>query len=114
MSAELVTLIPGLPGVAPVIRVLSRFDRHQLETAAEVLIALMDLQDGDPDAEVTEAEDDFSTLRGDGMAGCPISDAPEEDDPAGQCDEDGVNTTAGRIAPWNGPGCPLGDGEVAL
>lgn len=114
MSAEPIALIPGLPGVAPVMRVLSRFDRHQLETAAEVLIALMDIQDGDPDAEVTDAEDDFATLPGDGMPGCPIADAAEEDDPAGMCDEDGVNTALASTAGLYGPGCPISDPAEGL
>lgn len=115
MSAEPVTLIPGLPGVAPVMRVLSRFDRQQLEAAAEVLIALMDLQDGDPDLEVTDAEDDFANLRGDGMPGCPLADAaevddePEEDDPQGACDEDEISTSLANRAWQDGPGCPISD-----
>lgn len=122
MSAEPVTLIPGLPGVAPVMRVLSRFDRHQLETAAEVLIALMDLQDGDPDAEVTDAEDDFLTLPAgvDFGPGCALADAaevddePEEDDPQGACDEDEVSTALANRNWGAGPGCPIADGEVTL
>jgi hypothetical protein len=59
--------------------------------------------EGDPDLEETDAEDSF-VLSGQALAyasgpGCPISDPggglnedDEEDDPAGVCDEDGVNT----------------------
>ncbi len=38
----------------------------------------------------------------------------EEDDPSGQCDEDGVNCGSGIFTihggAWDGPGCLLGDG----
>lgn len=52
---------------------------------AHALLALLDRFDGDPDC--------------------------EEDDPAGQCDEDGVNTASGSFL-WGspeGPGCPISD-----
>lgn len=122
MAAHIVTLVPGLAPAAPIMRLLSRFDREKIEAFAEISIALLDLQDGDPDLEVTDAEDDFLTLPAevDFGPGCPLADAaevddePEDDDPAGQCDEDGVNTAHGGLAGWSGPGCPLGDGEVAL
>lgn len=35
-------------------------------------------------------------------------DAPEEDDPSGQCDEDGINTSAVQFQP-SGPGCEISD-----
>lgn len=115
MSAEPLTLVPGLAPAAPIMRVLSQFDRAKLETFAEVAIALLDLADGDPDLEVTGSEDDFANLRGDGMPGCPIADAaeiddePEEDDPQGACDEDEISTSLANRSVWSGPGCPIAD-----
>lgn len=122
MGADVVTLVPGLAPAAPVMRVLSRFDRAQIETFAEIAIALLDLQDGDPDLEVTDAEDDFLTLPAtlDFGPGCQVADAaevddePEEDDPQGACDEDEVNTALANRNWGAGPGCPIADGEVTL
>ena len=117
MGADVVTLVPGLAPAAPVMRVLSRIDRAQIETFAEIAIALLDLQDGDPDLEVTDAEDDFLTLPAtvDFGPGCPIADAaevddePEEDDPQGACDEDEISTSLSNRSVWSGPGCPISD-----
>lgn len=122
MSAEPINIVPGLAGAAPMLRVLSRFNRHQLETAAEVLIALMDLQDGDPDAETCATEDDFTPMPADidFGPGCPLADPaevddePEEDDPSGMCDEDGVNTALETRLRYAAPGCPIGDGLEQL
>ena len=61
--------IARFPGITPapaVMRILGRFDRPTLEAFLAVAIDLLDTLDGDPDT--------------------------EDDDPAGQCDEDGVNT----------------------
>jgi hypothetical protein len=62
--------------------------RHELASFTECLIERLDEIDGDPDR--------------------------EEDDPSGQCDEDGVNTafsfiryTVGAF----GPGCPISDDD---
>lgn len=114
-----------LPTAAtPIERILSRFDRKQIEDFVEIAISLLDVAN-DPDLE----EDDPSEANGDeqdacgsyeedmvhgddGQAGDPTD--TEEDDPSGQCDEDGVNTTpfAGY---WvhgrnhDGPGCPISD-----
>lgn len=118
MGADVVAM-PGFAPVAPIARVLSRFDRSQIEAFAEVAIALLDLADGDADAEVTAAEDDFHALTGDGP-GCPLADPAEvddeaeEDDPAGQCDEDGINTAFEGRRLHAGPGCPIGDGLEQL
>lgn len=54
MSPHIVTLVPGLAPAAPLMRVLSRFDRAKIEAFAEVSIALLDLIDGDPDLEPEE------------------------------------------------------------
>lgn len=122
MSAEPIALVPGLAPAAPMMRVLAQFNRQQLETAAEVLIALMDLQDGDADAETEGLEDDFTPMPAtvDFGPGCPLADAaevddePEEDDPQGACDEDEVSTALANRNWGAGPGCPIADGEVTL
>lgn len=77
---------PFAPAPA-VLALLDRFNRDELGHAIEVLIALLDVWDGDPDL--------------------------EEDDPSGQRDEDGINT--GGSTYWThgmsheGPGCPISD-----
>lgn len=66
---------------------LSTFDRATIASAVEVLVAVLDAMDGDPDL--------------------------EEDDPSGQCDEDEFNTAlhmAGFTVGANAAGCPLADG----
>lgn len=141
----------GVPPAA-VLRVLSQHSRDELAGFISIAIDLMDLADGDPDAEdAYDLEDDFTfsdiTRRHFMPAGpgCPISDqdagayvewhtmrgsqktgpnmlagheddeeddAPEEDDPSGQCDEDGINTSRDllRFTPGAyGAGCPLAD-----
>ena len=102
--------IPG--GATPVERILSRFDRAQLEGFIAVAIDLLDVADGDVDIEPngdeldsTGAEDDFidhgpGHLRG---PGCPIAD--EGGDPLDAGEEDqgllmpeyGVDQTLGPI-----------------
>lgn len=81
-----------LPGSTPCVtpklaRFLARLDRPALEVLAQAAIDRLDDMDGDPDL--------------------------EDDDPAGQCDEDGVNCGDGVFyrhgAPHDGPGCPIGD-----
>ena len=75
---------PFAPAPA-VLALLDRFNRDELGHAIEVLIALLDVWDGDPDL--------------------------EDDDPAGMSDEDGINTGTGSY--WThgqhhqGPGCPI-------
>lgn len=92
-------------GIAPmpaVARILSRFDRRQLQGFIEVAIELVDLQDGDTDLELDpleangeeddeddegggdtsadENEPDFSRQRPGYGAGCSISDPDGEHD----------------------------------
>lgn len=64
---------------------LTRFPRPALEALTEALIGHLDALDGDPDL--------------------------EDDDPAGQCDEDGMNTGTGSYygLRYAGPGCPISD-----
>lgn len=64
--------------------------RHELAALTERLIERLDLMDGDPDA--------------------------EDDDPAGQCDEDGVNTNSGIFLMHerkrDGPGCYISEDGI--
>jgi hypothetical protein len=78
--------VPSDMGIAPlsaVARALSGFNREQLGSAVEVLIALMDIADPDPDLEdATDAEDDhaLSPVAKHFAApgpGCDIADAGE-------------------------------------
>jgi len=61
---------------------LSRHSAGEIADAIEVLIDVLDALGGDPDG--------------------------EDDDPAGQCDEDGVNTALHLLA-GHGPGCMIAD-----
>ena len=69
---------------------LPRLSRHDLEALTERLIDALDFRDGDPDT--------------------------EDDDPSGQCDEDGVNCGSQRFSVqgvhYGGPGCPISDGGL--
>jgi len=76
------TLTPGMAPAAPLMRLLSRFDRDKVEAFAEISVAMLDLIDGDADL--------------------------EEDDPQGACDEDEISTNL--TAQWGeGPGCEISD-----
>ena len=87
--------------------VMAQFDRKQLASAIEVLVNLLDVLDGDPDAEnATDLEDDFSLTNYAAMddgPGCRIADA------GGQCDEDDFNTHLGAAYGELGAGCELSD-----
>lgn len=119
MSAEVLThgRFPPAAAARACAELLNRHSPHEIACAIEVLIDLRDILDGDPDAETEALEDDFTPLPEgiDWGPGCTISDAAEvddeteEDDPAGQCDEDGINTAFAN-RPWGaGPGCPIAD-----
>lgn len=84
--------IPPMPAVA---RILSRFDRQQLEGFIAVAIDLADALDGDPDIEPngdeldgSMGEDDFCSHAADshGHPGCPIADPDSAVDDRG-CDD---------------------------
>lgn len=84
-----------LPGATPCVtpnlqRFLTRLDRPALEAVAQAAIDQLDVIDGDADI--------------------------EDDDPAGQADEDGVNTGSGILClhgiHQDGPGCPISDTGV--
>lgn len=123
------TAFPLPTAATPVERILSRFDRKQLEDFIEVAISLLDVANDDPDLEDSDpcyfkvdakgnplpGSEDFRT---EDDEDCDFDDDPrmdmEEDDPSGQCDEDGVNTSPfaaycahGRS--YDGPGCPISD-----
>lgn len=115
---------------AAITRILSRFDRRELEGFISVALDLLDLADGDPDVELNGDEQDangddqgdqawveWHTMRGASKRGPNIlagqeddedDDPAEEDDPSGQCDEDEIST---RLhAQWGtGAGCPISD-----
>lgn len=148
--------LPSEAGIEPLAAVacaLRGFNRDQLGSAIEVLIALMDVADGDPEAEnATDAEDDFAispmAQHFSGSPGCAIGDGGdisaiewtstkpyqrsqmeagkheddeeddpgEEEDPSGQCDEDGINTAQGSVCftpGARGPGCLISDQGIA-
>jgi len=69
---------------------IPKLRRTDLVALTERLIERLDELDGDPDE--------------------------EDDDPAGQCDEDGINTLghasfAAQGATYRGPGCPISDDD---
>ena len=76
---------------APVLAVLSRYKREDIEAFIAIAIDLVDLADGDPDIE----EDDHS----------------EEDDPSGQCDEDEISTSH-ALALSGAAGCLISDDDI--
>lgn len=69
----------GIVPLSAVARALAGFNRDQLGSAVEVLIALMDIADGDPDAETgNDVEDDFvvspQAVYFTGGPGCIVAD----------------------------------------
>ena len=68
------------------LNIFSTFDRGTIASAVEVLVALLDTMDGDPDV--------------------------EDDDPSGQCDEDDLNTNL-HVRWATGPGCAISDQGIA-
>lgn len=81
----LTSIANGVPP-APVLRLLARHSRAELEGFITVAIDLLDVADGDPDCE-------------------PDADR-EEDDPPGQYDED---CYTGSLPRGDGPGCDISD-----
>ena len=70
-----------------VTRILARFERDQLAGFIAVALDLLDTLDGPEDA--------------------------EDDDPCGQCDEDGINTDLERVGSGS-PGCEISDPDYAV
>jgi hypothetical protein len=80
----------------------------------ETLIRRLDLEDGDPDLEETDAEDSFAlswyaTARA--GAGCSIAEAGESDgdETDGNDAEDEVLSISARHFADRGSGCPIAD-----
>lgn len=63
----------AFPAAPAIMRVLAQFDRENIEGFIAVAIGLLDVMDGEPDDEETDAEDSFASHRADGV-GCPVSD----------------------------------------
>jgi hypothetical protein len=102
-GSALVTLPSTIPPAPAVMAILDRFNRNEIGNTIEVLVALLDIWDGDSDLEVTDAEDDFDpqgleadpdpdcedepdfSSRSDGLPGDPDDAEPDDDgkgDPA--------------------------------
>lgn len=81
MATQFPAQTPQIPAIA---RILSRYERGQIESFIAVAIDLLDFTDGDTDLEDNGLEDDFTPHPGDG-AGCPIADSDccsaRDDDP---------------------------------
>lgn len=133
----------GIEPLAAVARALAGFNREQLGTAIEVMIALMDVADGDPDAEIgNDVEDDFVlsdiALH---LAKNPAIDVVDQDAGAyvewhtkpaaarrngkaetmlGHEDEEDddpdteVEDDVGRVRVKDGPGCPHADPDASV
>ena len=109
--------------------------RAAIEMAVESFLSRLDDMDGDPDLEDNddrEASDgdsgdqawiEWHTMRGSQKGKANLmageeddedGDPLEDDDPAGQSDEDGVNTGGVPHFGWGGPqgaGCPISDDD---
>lgn len=97
----------GIEPLSAVARALAGFNRDQLGSAVEVLIALMDAADGDPDAEIEDPAGET----------VPVIDDPElpaeEDDGDPDLEETGLED--GFVAhAANGPGCPIADPDFGV
>ena len=80
----------GLP-LSLIAQAIPKLTRHELASLTERLIERLDEADGNPD--------------------------DEDDDPVGQCDEDGINTGSGVFYQHGisryGPGCPISDNDCS-
>ena len=119
----------GFAPMPAVAKILSRYDRSQLEDFISVAIGLLDVADGDPDLETDdsdyEPDDDAKGdpswtewhTRGRRKADPGIHDRhgrsmhedAEDDDPAGEYDEDAYTGTRPR---GHGPGCIISDSDI--
>lgn len=99
-NARTFTLSPDMAPAAPLMRLLSRFDRDKVEAFAEISVAFLDFVDGDPDVELngdefdgSMGEDDFcpqDALLSQLGSGCPLSDPDEAVDDRGCDPEEGI------------------------
>ena len=104
-------------------KLLNRHSPHEISEAIHIMMDVLDFMDGDPDAEdddpaeATGDEKDMSwpnRIEQDRAGPNMGTEDDEADDHAGQCDEDGINTS-NRIpylyggVDHSGPGCPISD-----
>lgn len=91
--------------------VMAQFDRDKLASAIEVLVNLLDVLDGDPDAEnATDLEDDFAlttyAAQGNGP-GCIVSDSDKCVDDDGE----GIDEREADHGDYDYPGYIPGGGS---
>lgn len=111
------------PSIAPLVqmpavaRILSRFDRTQLEAFVSVAIDLMDVVDGDPDREVEDPAGetvpviDDPEVEPDEDDGDPDLEANgDELDGSGAEDDFGPHSAGA----FPGPGCPIADPDFGV
>lgn len=116
MNAPSPIALAGRIPPAPVLAILSRYRREDIEAFIAVAIDLLDLSDGDPDLEdATDLEDDHA-LSPDASA---FGDGPGDalTDPGGQCDEDEINTALDNLRYQEGrrgAGCVISDGDSGV
>ena len=87
IPGSVVGAFPAMGPMPAVARILARFERDQLAGFIAVALDLLDTLDGPEDA--------------------------EDDDPCGQCDEDGINTDFERVGSGS-PGCNISDPDYAV
>lgn len=102
----------------------------------EYLMAELDMIEGDPELECNgdlepdgDGQGDIAWIEWSGRAGRHhgphetmawrpwsglMHEDDEEDDPSGQCDEDGVNTSVALLKADVGPGCEISDVDMAV
>jgi hypothetical protein len=120
---------------AAVMRILERFERQELEGFIAIAIDLLDTLSGDTDVELNGDEQDSDGDENGDPAyiewhsrhgrktdrfgaerlardhyGNTLREDDEDDDPAGQCDEDGINTAL-EIRRGSGAGCTISDSD---
>lgn len=113
------TLTPGMAPAAPLMRMLSRFDRTKVEAFVEISISLLDLIDGDADLEengdLEPAGDERDAAwiewhtRGRHKRTGVIAEqfTSNEDDEADGAEDDFIEHRGNF-----GPGCPIADPDV--
>lgn len=89
MNAPSPLTLAGRIPPAPVLAILSRYKREDIEAFIAVAIDLLDLADGDPDLE-------------------------PNGDQEGACDEDEISTSIGKARSIGGPGCSIADPDESV
>ena len=118
-ESAIVTLPGTMPPMPAVARVLAQFDRDKIGNAIEVMIALLDLAEPDPEAEGSTWPDDLRAVDRLHLPDDSEDDDPDtglEDDPQGfdpeedccaagdDCARSGSVTRAGLVCEDLGPG----------